>query len=68
MIRPFKFFREIKEENPYIRLNWVDVEFVPGDLQKIDPQSGIFIFMNKEGMALTLTKIVEKSYHYMDAF
>lgn len=24
-MKPFKFFREIKEESPYIRLNWVGV-------------------------------------------
>jgi hypothetical protein len=27
MIKTFKFLREIKEENRYIRLNWVDIEF-----------------------------------------
>jgi hypothetical protein len=26
-MKSFKFFREIKEENPYVRLNWVDIEF-----------------------------------------
>ena len=26
-MREFKLLRGIKEENPYIRLNWVDVEF-----------------------------------------
>jgi hypothetical protein len=25
-MRPFKFFREIEEENPYIGLRWVDIE------------------------------------------
>lgn len=27
MIKEFKLLRGIAEENPYIRLNWVDVEF-----------------------------------------
>ena len=48
--------------------DWEEADFVPADLQKIDPQSGTFIFMNKEGEAVTLVKIKEKMYSYMDAF
>ena len=48
--------------------DWEEADFKPGDLQKIDPQSGTFIFMNSEGEALTLVKVKEKQYHYMDAF
>jgi hypothetical protein len=48
--------------------DWEESNFVPADLQKIDPQSGTFIFMNKDGEALTLVKVQEKQYHYMDAF
>ena len=48
--------------------NWEEADFVPADLQKIDPQSGTFIFMNKDGEAVTLVKVKEKSYSYMDAF
>ena len=48
--------------------DWEEADFKPSDLQKIDPQTGTFIFMNKEGEALTLTKVQEKMYHYMDAF
>jgi len=47
---------------------WEQAEFKPSDLQKIDPQKGTFIFMNSEGEALTLVKVQEKQYHYMDAF
>ena len=48
--------------------DWEESNFMPSDLQKIDPQSGTFIFMNKSGEALTLVKVAEKMYHYMDAF
>jgi len=48
--------------------NWEDARFTPNEIQKIDPQSGTFIFMNKDGMALTLTKVKEKQFHYYDAF
>ena len=47
---------------------WEESDFVPADLQKIDLQSGTFIFMNKEGEAATLVKVQEKMYSYMDAF
>ena len=47
---------------------WSDANFTPAEIQKIDPQSGTFIFMNKDGHALTLTKVKEKSFHYYDAF
>ena len=48
--------------------DWEEAEFMPADLQKIDPQSGTFIFMNKEGEALTLIRVKEPMYNYMDAF
>ena len=48
--------------------DWEQADFKPSDLQKIDPQKGTFIFMNKDGEALTLVKVQEKQYHYMDAF
>ena len=48
--------------------DWDQVRFSPTEIQKIDPANGTFIFMNKEGMALTLTKVKEKSFHYYDAF
>ena len=48
--------------------NWDEAMFNPSEIQKIDPQSGTFIFMNKDGIALTLTKVKEKNFHYYDAF
>ena len=48
--------------------NWEETQFNPGEIQKIDPATGTFIFMNKEGVALTLTKVKEKTFQYYDAF
>ena len=48
--------------------NWEEANFTPAEIQKIDPQSGTFIFMNKDGCALTLTKVKEKTFQYYDAF
>ena len=48
--------------------NWEETNFNPSEIQKIDPASGTFIFMNKDGVALTLTKVKEKQFHYYDAF
>ena len=48
--------------------NWDEANFSPTEIQKIDPATGTFIFMNKDGIALTLTKVKEKSFHYYDAF
>jgi hypothetical protein len=48
--------------------NWEETNFNPSEIQKIDPATGTFIFMNKDGVALTLTKVKEKQFHYYDAF
>jgi hypothetical protein len=48
--------------------NWEETQFNPGEIQKIDPATGTFIFMNKDGVALTLTKVKEKTFQYYDAF
>jgi len=47
---------------------WGDLRFTPSDLKKIDSDGGKFIFVDDEGNALTLTKIVEKQTYYYDAF
>jgi|LauGreDrversion4_2_1035121.scaffolds.fasta_scaffold87405_4 hypothetical protein len=48
--------------------NWEETNFTPAEIQKIDPATGTFIFMNNEGVALTLTKVKEKTFQYYDAF
>ena len=57
-----------EDDDPVDNYDWEEADFVPADLQKIDPQSGTFIFMNKDGEAVTLVKVKEKMYSYMDAF
>ena len=47
---------------------WGDLRFTPQELKKIDSDGGKFIFVDDEGNALTLTKIVEKQTYYYDAF
>jgi len=47
---------------------WGDLRFTPQDLKKIDSDGGKFIFVDNEGNALTLTKIIEKQTYYYDAF
>ena len=56
------------ENNEDADWNWEETKFTPAEIQKIDPASGTFIFMNKDGVALTLTKVKEKNFHYYDAF
>jgi hypothetical protein len=48
--------------------NWDDIKFAPSDLKKIDSNIGRFIFVDKEGNSLTLTKINEKPNYFYDAF
>jgi hypothetical protein len=48
--------------------DWGDVKFTPSDLKKIDSQNGKFIFVDREGNSLTLTRIKEKHSYYYDAF
>ena len=48
--------------------DWDSVKFSAVDLQKIDPNSGKFVFVNKDGARLTLTKAKEKTYSYYDMF
>jgi len=59
---------DVADEDYRDNYDWEEAHCGPADLQKIDPQSGTFIFMNKEGEAVTLVKVKEKSYSYMDAF
>jgi hypothetical protein len=48
--------------------DWESAKFLPGDLTKIDPKVGKFIFMNKARQKLVLTRIKEKQSYYYDAF
>jgi hypothetical protein len=64
----FKVITPVESPDEDDDYKWEQAEFKPSDLQKIDPQKGTFIFMNKDGEALTLVKVQEKHHYYMDAF
>ena len=48
--------------------DWITCSFQQGDLRELDPTSGKFIFTNREGDILTLTRIKDKSFDYFMAF
>ena len=48
--------------------DWGTFKFTQVDLKKIDSNSGMFVFVNEQDEALTLTKVQEKSFNYYDAF
>jgi hypothetical protein len=68
MVISYKVFVKSSDPDEEHDYDWEEARFKPADLQKIDPQTGTFIFMNKDSEALTLTRVQEKVYHYMDAF
>jgi hypothetical protein len=42
--------------------------FTGNDLVKVEPSAGRFIFTNRDGVMLTLTRVREKRYNYYAAF
>jgi hypothetical protein len=48
--------------------NWEDARFGQEDLKQIEPTAGKFVFINAEGDRVTLNRVKEKYYNYMDAF
>ncbi len=48
--------------------DWEGIRFTPAELKKIDDNGTKYVFTNKEGASLILTKVKEKSYSYWDAF
>jgi hypothetical protein len=48
--------------------DWEGVRFTPAELKKIDGNGTKYIFANKDGASLILTKVKEKTYTYWDAF
>jgi SpoVK/Ycf46/Vps4 family AAA+-type ATPase len=47
---------------------WERAKFTNADIKKIDSANGKFVFLNKDGARLVLTKVKEKNYNYFDAF
>ena len=48
--------------------DWEGIRFTPAELKKIDDNGTKYVFTNKDGASLVLTKVKEKSYSYWDAF
>jgi hypothetical protein len=48
--------------------NWEDARFGQEDLKQIEPTAGKFVFINAAGDRVTLNRVKEKYYNYMDAF
>ena len=48
--------------------DWESIKFTAIDLKKVDATAGKFVFENKEGAKLTLSKVKEKTYSYYDVF
>jgi hypothetical protein len=48
--------------------NWEDARFGQEDLKQIDAGAGKFVFINHNGDRVTLNRVKEKYYNYMDAF
>lgn len=63
-----KEYEDEKDEDGDFDWNWKRIRFSASDLKKIDSQSGKFVFVNNDGITLTLNKVEEKSFSYYDAF
>jgi hypothetical protein len=48
--------------------NWEGARFTQEDLKQIDPTAGKFVFINDDGDRVTLNRVKEKHYNYMDDF
>jgi hypothetical protein len=72
----YKVFEDAKTSEPALDglasieadWNWEDARFGQEDLKQIDPQAGKFVFINEDGDRVTLNRVKEKYYNYMDAF
>jgi hypothetical protein len=72
----YKVFEDAKSAEPALDglasietdWNWEDARFGQEDLKQIDATAGKFVFINEDGDRVTLNRIREKYYNYMDAF
>jgi hypothetical protein len=67
-MRDYKVYEDEKDDNGDDVWNWEDASFTQEDLKQIDPTAGKFVFINAEGDRVTLNRVKEKYYNYMDAF
>jgi hypothetical protein len=63
-----KEYDDEADEDGDLDWNWGTIKFYPGDIKKIDSQTGKFVFANPDGIQLVLSKVQEKNYSYFDAF
>jgi hypothetical protein len=72
----YKVFEDAKTAEPALDglasietdWNWEDARFGQEDLKQIDATAGKFVFINADGDRVTLNRVKEKYYNYMDAF
>jgi hypothetical protein len=72
----YKVFEDAKTAEPALDgleaieadYNWEDARFSQEDLKQIDATAGKFVFINADGDRVTLNRVKEKYYNYMDAF
>jgi hypothetical protein len=64
----YKVFEDEKDSDSDDVWNWEDARFTQEDLKQIDPQAGKFVFINADGDRVTLNRVKEKYFNYMDAF
>jgi hypothetical protein len=57
-----------KDEDGDDEWDWENMTFEPNQLKKIDDNGNKYVFTNKDGNTLVLTKVKEQSYRYWDAF
>jgi hypothetical protein len=63
-----KEYEDEMDEDGDQEWNWKRIRFSASDLKKIDSQNGKFVFVNADGITLTLDKVKQKSFSYYDAF
>jgi predicted AAA+ superfamily ATPase len=64
----YKVYADEVDEDGHRDWDWQTCKFTNRDLRQIDPQVGKFVFVNDLGDRVTLNKIKEKTFHYIDAF
>jgi hypothetical protein len=64
----YKVYDEVTVPGDECEWNWEDAKFTQEDLKQVDPTAGKFVFINKAGDRITLNRVKEKYYNYMDAF
>jgi hypothetical protein len=64
----YKVYEDEKDSEGDDVWNWEDARFTQEDLKQIDPTAGKFVFINDDGDRVTLNRVKEKHYNYMDAF